>query len=116
MSVSRVLKVWPLYKKRDINFKHSYTTYIRTCTHTHTRTHTHTHAHTHKQYLYNGVNRASFLTEAAVDTLGHVNVIAGRPPATVLPLLSFNRDGLWVAREDTACITLVRLNNNLTTP
>jgi hypothetical protein len=36
----------------------------------------------------------SHLAEAAVDALGHVDVVAGGAPAAVLTLLSLNRDGL----------------------
>ena len=34
------------------------------------------------------------LAEAAVDALGHVDVVSGGPPRTVSPLLRLYRDGL----------------------
>lgn len=46
-------------------------------------------------YLYNGIHRAGLLTEATVDALGHVDVIASRPPAAISSSLCFNGDGLW---------------------
>jgi hypothetical protein len=44
--------------------------------------------------LDNGINRAALLTQSAVDALGHINVVSGCPPATVLTLFGFNCDGL----------------------
>lgn len=44
--------------------------------------------------LDNGIDGAGFLAVAAVDTLGHVDIISGRPTATVLTLLGFDGDGL----------------------
>ena len=44
--------------------------------------------------LNDGIHRTCLLAEAAVDALCHVNVVAGGPPATVLPLLSLDRDRL----------------------
>jgi len=41
-----------------------------------------------------GVDRTRFLTESAVDALGHVDVVPGRPPAAVGPLLRLDGDGL----------------------
>ena len=46
-------------------------------------------------YLNDGVDRTGLLTEAAVDTLGHVDVVSRGPPATVRPRLRLYRDGLW---------------------
>lgn len=44
--------------------------------------------------LDNGVNGARLLAEAAVDALGHVNVIAGRTAGTVRTLFGLDGDGL----------------------
>ena len=44
--------------------------------------------------LHNGVNRATLLAQAAVDTLGHIDIVASRPPASVHTLFSLNGDGL----------------------
>ena len=44
--------------------------------------------------LDDGVNGARLLTEAAVDALGHVDVVARRATAAVRPLLSLDGDGL----------------------
>ena len=44
--------------------------------------------------LHDGVDRARLLAEAAVDALSHVDVIASRAAAAVLPLLSLDRDRL----------------------
>lgn len=45
-------------------------------------------------HLDNGVHRAGLLAEAAVDALGHVDVVAGGPAAAVGPRLSLDGDGL----------------------
>ena len=47
-----------------------------------------------KSHLHNGVHRAGLLTEATVDTFGHVYVISRCPPAAVSTGLSLNRDCL----------------------
>lgn len=44
--------------------------------------------------LHDSVNRAGFLAETTVDTLGHVNVIACSPAAAIRSWLSLNGDGL----------------------
>src|SRR3546814_20474740 len=38
------------------------------------------------------IDRTGFLTEPAIDALGHVDVVAGRPPAAVGPRLRLDRD------------------------
>ena len=45
-------------------------------------------------HLDDGVHGAGLLTEAAVDALGHVDVVAGGSPAAVGAWLSLNGDGL----------------------
>ena len=37
----------------------------------------------------------SYLAEPAVDALGHVDVVPGRPPRAVSPLLGLDGDGLF---------------------
>jgi hypothetical protein len=44
--------------------------------------------------FHNGIHRASLLTESAINTLGHVNVVASSSASTILTFLNFNRDGL----------------------
>jgi hypothetical protein len=44
--------------------------------------------------LYNGVNRAALLAKTTVNALGHVDIVACGPSATIHTLLSLNRDGL----------------------
>jgi hypothetical protein len=44
--------------------------------------------------LDNGVHGARLLAEAAVDALGHVDVVAGRAAGAVGALLGLDRDGL----------------------
>jgi hypothetical protein len=44
--------------------------------------------------LNDGINRAALLAETTVDTLGHINIITGRPTASVLTFLSFDGDSL----------------------
>lgn len=44
--------------------------------------------------LDNRVNRATLLAVAAVDTLGHVDIISCRPATSILTLLGFNGNGL----------------------
>ena len=39
---------------------------------------------------------AGFLAKAAIDALGHVDIVASRFPATILALVSFDRDGLQI--------------------
>lgn len=53
-------------------------------------------------YLNNGINRTGFLTEATVDTLGHINVIACGSPAAISSGLSFNSDGLFITERKEA--------------
>ena len=45
-------------------------------------------------YFNNGIDRASLLTEPAVDTLGHIDVISCRSPAPVRSSLCLNSDSL----------------------
>lgn len=45
-------------------------------------------------HLYDGVHRTRLLTEPTVDTLGHVDVVASCPPASIRAGLCFNGDGL----------------------
>jgi hypothetical protein len=42
----------------------------------------------------NCIDRAAFLAETAVDTLGHVDVISRCPSASIFPLLGFYGDSL----------------------
>merc|ERR1719278_152726 len=44
--------------------------------------------------LHDGVDGAGLLAEAAVDALGHVNVVSGGSPGAVTPLFSLNSDCL----------------------
>ena len=44
--------------------------------------------------LHDGVHGTGLLTEAAVDALGHVDVVSGGPPGPVRPLLGLDSDGL----------------------
>ena len=44
--------------------------------------------------LDDGVDGAGLLAEAAVDALGHVNIVARRAPGAVSTLLRLNGDGL----------------------
>lgn len=44
--------------------------------------------------LNDGVDRAGFLAETAVDALGHVDIVAGRAPGAVGTLLGLNSNGL----------------------
>src|SRR5690606_28906956 len=44
--------------------------------------------------LHNGIHRAGFLAEAAVDALGHVDVVARGAARTVLARLGLDGDGL----------------------
>lgn len=41
------------------------------------------------------VHRAGLLTEAAVDALGHVDVVAGGATTAVRPFLGLDGDGLY---------------------
>ena len=43
--------------------------------------------------LNNCVHRATFLTEAAVNALCHVNIVSRRPPTPILSLLGLNCNG-----------------------
>lgn len=45
-------------------------------------------------HLDDGVHGAGLLAEAAIDALGHVDVVAGGPAAAVSPRLGLNGDGL----------------------
>lgn len=47
--------------------------------------------------LDDGIHGAGLLAEAAVDTLGHVDVIAGGPAAAIISWLSLDGDGLGSA-------------------
>merc|ERR1719195_2343211 len=44
--------------------------------------------------LHDGVDGAGLLAEAAVDALGHVDVVSCRPPRAVSSLLGLDGDGL----------------------
>ena len=44
--------------------------------------------------LHDGIDRAGLLTEAAVDALGHVDVVSCCSPGTIASLLSFNSNCL----------------------
>lgn len=44
--------------------------------------------------LNNRINGAALLAKTAVDTLGHVDIVARSPPATVLTLFRFDSDRL----------------------
>ena len=44
--------------------------------------------------LNDGIHRARFLAKAAEDALGHIYVVSSRSSATILSLLSLNRDSL----------------------
>jgi hypothetical protein len=44
--------------------------------------------------LYNSVNRAALLAKTTVNALGHVDVVARSPSATIHTLLGFNCDSL----------------------
>ena len=44
--------------------------------------------------LHDCIHGAGLLAVTAVDALGHVDVVPGRPPGPVLPLLSLDGDGL----------------------
>lgn len=48
--------------------------------------------------LNNGINGAALLAVATVDTLGHINIITGRPTASVLTF--FGLDGDSLSRAD----------------
>lgn len=47
-----------------------------------------------KRTLNDSIDRATLLAVAAVDTLGHINVIASRPATSVHTLFSFDGDSL----------------------
>jgi hypothetical protein len=47
-----------------------------------------------KHTFNNGINWATLLAVAAVDALGHINIISGRPATSVHSLLCFNGDSL----------------------
>jgi hypothetical protein len=47
-----------------------------------------------KRTLNDGIDGATLLAVATVDTLGHINVISGRPATSIHTLFSFNGDGL----------------------
>jgi hypothetical protein len=49
--------------------------------------------------LYNCIHGAGLLAEAAVDALGHVNVVARGAPAPILTLLRLDGDGLCRAHS-----------------
>ena len=51
-------------------------------------------AHGRRAYLYDGVDGTRLLTKAAVDALGHVDVVARRATAPVRSLLRLYRDRL----------------------
>jgi hypothetical protein len=44
--------------------------------------------------LNDGIHRATLLAVAAVDALGHINIVTGRPAASVLALFGLNGDSL----------------------
>lgn len=46
--------------------------------------------------FHDGIDRTRLLTEPAIDALGHVYIIPGRPPRTIGTFLSFNRNSLLI--------------------
>lgn len=60
-------------------------------------------------HLHDGVHRTRLLAEAAVDALGHVDVVASRPPAAVASSLCFNGDGLETGREPRTPTQILRV-------
>lgn len=44
--------------------------------------------------LNDGVHRAGLLAVATVDALGHIDIVTGRPAASILTLLRLNGDSL----------------------
>lgn len=44
--------------------------------------------------LNNGIHGAALLAVTAVDTLGHIDVVTGRPSASINTFLGFDGDGL----------------------
>lgn len=44
--------------------------------------------------LNDGIHRAALLAVAAVNALGHINIVTGRPAASILTLLGLNGDSL----------------------
>jgi hypothetical protein len=47
-----------------------------------------------KLTLNNGIHGATLLAVATVDALGHINIVTGRPAASVLTLLGLNGNSL----------------------
>lgn len=45
-------------------------------------------------HLHNGVDRTGLLAEAAVDALGHVDVVTGGPATTISTRLCLDGDSL----------------------
>ncbi len=62
--------------------------------------------------LHDGVNRARLLTEAAVDALSHVDVIARRAAAAVLAFFRLDRDRLRRAHLRACASTLTNSSTN----
>lgn len=46
--------------------------------------------------FHDGIDRTRLLTEPAIDALGHVYIIPGRPPRTIGAFLSFNSNSLLI--------------------
>ena len=55
-----------------------------------------------RRTLNDSVHGTRFLTESAVDALGHVDIIAGSSARSVGTFLSFDGDGL--SRADLLCV------------
>ena len=60
--------------------------------------------------LYDGVDGARFLTEAAVDALGHVDVVASGSPTSVSASLRLDRDRLQ--HTESRSVTLHRFKTS----
>jgi hypothetical protein len=50
--------------------------------------------HQKRLTLNDSIDGAAFLAKTAVDALRHVDVVSGRSPAAIFPLLGLNCDGL----------------------
>ena len=44
--------------------------------------------------FYDSVYRACFLAKTAINAFGHIDIVAGRFPAPIFPLICFNSNGL----------------------
>ena len=47
-------------------------------------------------HLYNSIDGTGLLAEAAINTLGHINVVARRSSTSVLARFRLDRDGLSI--------------------